>query len=84
LSEIDRQAEAEIIKNIKTAYPEHAILAEESGQHEGNEYTWIIDPLDGTTNFLHGFPHYAVSTDSDSEHWMHSLNFNERLENRIA
>jgi len=61
VTEIDRQAEQEIISVIKTAYPEHAILAEESGQHEGNEYTWIIDPLDGTTNFLHGFPHYAVS-----------------------
>ncbi|NOQ12924.1 MAG: inositol monophosphatase [Methyloprofundus sp.] len=61
VTEIDRQAEREIISVIKTAYPDHAILAEESGQHEGNEYTWIIDPLDGTTNFLHGFPHYAVS-----------------------
>lgn len=61
VTEIDRQAEQEIIKVIKAAYPEHAILAEESGQHEGNDYTWIIDPLDGTTNFLHGFPHYAVS-----------------------
>jgi myo-inositol-1(or 4)-monophosphatase len=61
VTEIDRQAEAVIIKIIKTAYPDHAILAEESGAHEGNDYTWIIDPLDGTTNFLHGFPHYAVS-----------------------
>ncbi len=61
VTEVDRQAEHEIIKIIKTAYPDHAILAEESGQHEGNDYTWIIDPLDGTTNFLHGFPHYAVS-----------------------
>lgn len=61
VTEIDRQAEAEIIKILKTAYPDHAILAEESGAHEGNDYTWIIDPLDGTTNFLHGFPHYAVS-----------------------
>ncbi len=61
VTEIDYQAEQEIIKTIKNAFPEHAILAEESGQHEGNDYTWIIDPLDGTTNFLHGFPHYAVS-----------------------
>jgi len=61
VTEVDRQAEHEIIKTIKSAFPEHSILAEESGQHEGNEYTWIIDPLDGTTNFLHGFPHYAVS-----------------------
>lgn len=61
VSEIDRMAENEIINIIKTAYPEHAILAEESGEHEGNDYVWVIDPLDGTTNFLHGFPQYAVS-----------------------
>jgi myo-inositol-1(or 4)-monophosphatase len=60
-SEIDRAAEREIISIIKTAYPDHAILAEESGEQAGNESVWIIDPLDGTTNFLHGFPQYAVS-----------------------
>jgi len=61
VTEIDYQAEQAIINILKTAYPEHGILAEESGAQEGNEYTWIIDPLDGTTNFLHGFPNYAVS-----------------------
>ena len=60
-SEVDRMAEREIINIIKTAYPDHAILAEESGEHAGNDYVWVIDPLDGTTNFLHGFPQYAVS-----------------------
>src|SRR5574343_403369 len=60
-SEVDRAAEQEIIKVIRTAFPDHGILAEESGEAKGNDYTWIIDPLDGTTNFLHGFPHYAVS-----------------------
>ena len=60
-TEIDRLAEREIISIIKNAYPEHSILAEESGEHKGNEYQWIIDPLDGTTNFIHGFPQYAVS-----------------------
>ncbi len=60
-SEIDRRTEQEIISIIRNAYPDHAILAEESGKHSGNEYLWIIDPLDGTTNFLHGFPQYAVS-----------------------
>ncbi|OAI10495.1 inositol monophosphatase [Methylomonas koyamae] len=60
-SEVDRAAEQEIIKVIRTAFPDHGILAEESGETKGNDYTWIIDPLDGTTNFLHGFPHYAVS-----------------------
>ncbi len=61
VSEVDFQAEQEIIKVIHAAYPGHAFLAEESGEHQGNEYIWVIDPLDGTTNFLHGFPQYAVS-----------------------
>ncbi len=61
VSEVDRKAEEEIIYVIRKAYPDHAILAEESGQHAGNEYEWIIDPLDGTTNFVHGFPQFAVS-----------------------
>lgn len=61
VSEIDKSAEEEIINVIHKAYPDHSILAEESGSHEGNEYEWIIDPLDGTTNFLYGFPQFAVS-----------------------
>lgn len=61
VTEVDRLAEQEIIKIIKAAYPDHAILAEESGEIAGNEYTWVIDPLDGTTNFLHGYPQYSVS-----------------------
>ena len=61
VSEVDRMAEEEIIRQISRAYPQHGILAEETGSKEGNEYQWIIDPLDGTTNFLHGFPQYAVS-----------------------
>jgi len=61
VSEIDRQAEQEIIHTIRKAYPNHGILGEETGSHEGDEYLWIIDPLDGTTNFLHGFPQFAVS-----------------------
>ncbi|MFZ5593406.1 MAG: inositol-1-monophosphatase [Pseudomonadota bacterium] len=61
VSEIDRQAEQEIIKTIRKAYPSHAILAEEGGAMSGDEYQWIIDPLDGTTNFLHGFPQFAIS-----------------------
>jgi len=60
-SEVDKMAEQAIIQTIRKAYPEHTILAEESGLHQGNEYTWVIDPLDGTTNFLHGFPQFAVS-----------------------
>ncbi len=61
VSEIDLQAEQEIINTIKKAYPEHSFLAEESGKQIGSEYQWIIDPLDGTTNFLYGIPHFAVS-----------------------
>ena len=65
VTEVDRAAEAAIIDTLREAYPQHAILAEESGATAGNkgdsEYQWIIDPLDGTTNFIHGFPQYAVS-----------------------
>jgi len=61
VTEVDQRAEREIIRIILEAFPEHAIIAEESGVHAGNEYTWIIDPLDGTTNFIHGFPQFAVS-----------------------
>jgi myo-inositol-1(or 4)-monophosphatase len=61
VSEVDREAEAEIVRIILGAYPDHGILAEESGRHGGDEYQWVIDPLDGTTNFLHGYPHFAVS-----------------------
>ncbi|HEX9627905.1 MAG TPA: inositol monophosphatase family protein [Acidiferrobacterales bacterium] len=61
VSEVDRLAEGEIIGVLRSAYPDHAILAEESGAQSGNEYQWIIDPLDGTTNYLHGYPQYAVS-----------------------
>jgi myo-inositol-1(or 4)-monophosphatase len=61
VSEIDRAAEREIIAVIRRAYPDHAFLAEEGGASGSGETVWIIDPLDGTTNFLHGFPVFAVS-----------------------
>ena len=61
VSEVDRAAEQAIIETILEAYPTHSILAEESGSKGDSEFQWIIDPLDGTTNFLHGFPVYAVS-----------------------
>jgi myo-inositol-1(or 4)-monophosphatase len=64
VSEVDRAAEVAVIETLLQAYPDHGILAEESGSSHGNrksEYQWIIDPLDGTTNFLHGLPIYAVS-----------------------
>jgi myo-inositol-1(or 4)-monophosphatase len=61
VSEVDREAERVIISTLHEAYPGHAILAEESGASGASEYQWVIDPLDGTTNFLHGFPQYCVS-----------------------
>jgi myo-inositol-1(or 4)-monophosphatase len=64
VSEVDRAAEQAVIDTIREAYPQHSILAEESGESKpsaDSEYQWIIDPLDGTTNFLHGFPQYCVS-----------------------
>ena len=64
VSEIDHAAEAAIVETLLGAYPSHAILAEEGtakGENANAEYVWIIDPLDGTTNFLHGFPQYCVS-----------------------
>jgi myo-inositol-1(or 4)-monophosphatase len=61
VTEVDRAAEQEIIGIIRRHYPDHAILAEESGASGEHDTLWIIDPLDGTTNFLHGFPTFAVS-----------------------
>ncbi len=64
VTEVDHAAEKAIIETLTTAYPGHGILAEESGTEFGakdSEFVWIIDPLDGTTNFIHGFPFYCVS-----------------------
>lgn len=62
VTEIDREAEKEIIHKLRRAYPEHSFLAEESGKSGADDkYQWIIDPLDGTTNYLYGIPHYAIS-----------------------
>ena len=74
VSDVDKSAEKEIIKIIRRAYPSHGILAEESGSTEGDEFLWIIDPLDGTTNFLHGFPQFAVSI---------ALQHKDRLEHAV-
>jgi len=62
VTRVDHAAEEAIIEIVRKAYPDHAVLAEESGAAAGRaEYQWIIDPLDGTTNFIHGFPQYCVS-----------------------
>ncbi len=65
VSQVDRDTEAALIDALHKAYPDHAITGEEHGQaiaaSNGSEYTWIIDPLDGTTNYLQGIPHFAIS-----------------------
>ena len=63
VTEVDIAAEQEILYQLGKAYPEHRFLCEESGVsgNEGSDYTWVIDPLDGTSNFLRGIPHYAIS-----------------------
>ena len=65
VTEVDQAAEHAIIETLLAAYPDHGIWAEESGRREGKgrdkDFVWIIDPLDGTTNFIHGFPVYCVS-----------------------
>ena len=61
VTEADVAVEKYIVARIQEAYPEHSIFGEESGQHSGNEYRWIIDPIDGTTSFVHHQPFYAVS-----------------------
>ncbi len=63
-SEVDELAEKEIIKEFRRSTPEYAILGEESGEKKGkpgNRFTWVIDPLDGTSNYLRGIPHFCVS-----------------------
>ena len=61
VTQIDVEAEKAIIETLSQAYPDHAILAEESGEAGKSDYTWVIDPLDGTLNFIRGYPHYAIS-----------------------
>jgi len=61
-TEVDRMAEAEIVRELRRAYPDHGVLGEESGASgKSRDKVWVIDPLDGTHNYLHGFPHFCVS-----------------------
>jgi myo-inositol-1(or 4)-monophosphatase len=75
VSDADRAAEKAVIDCILKHYPDHAILAEESGAQGESDYLWIIDPLDGTTNYLHGFPVFAVSI---------GLQINGRMEHAVV
>ncbi len=61
VTQVDVEAENAILEILNQAYPSHAILAEESGESGESEYTWVVDPLDGTLNFIHGYPQYAIS-----------------------
>ena len=61
VSDVDRACEAEIVREIKRYYPDHAFHCEEGGVDGDSESVWVIDPLDGTSNFLHGLPHFATS-----------------------
>jgi myo-inositol-1(or 4)-monophosphatase len=61
VSDVDRACEEEIVRQIRRYYPDHAFLGEEGGARGENEATWVIDPLDGTSNYMHGIPHFAVS-----------------------
>jgi myo-inositol-1(or 4)-monophosphatase len=61
VTKVDLEAEAAIIETIRERYPDHAFLAEEGGQQGDGDYVWVIDPLDGTTNYIHGFPVFGVS-----------------------
>ncbi len=73
---VDQAAENDIIDTIRRAYPNHAILGEETGYHTGSdEFVWVIDPLDGTMNYVHGFPHFAVSI---------GIKYREQLEHGVV
>jgi myo-inositol-1(or 4)-monophosphatase len=61
VTEVDKACEAEIVREIKHYYPDHSFLCEEGGASGDSESVWIIDPLDGTSNYMHGIPHFAVS-----------------------
>jgi myo-inositol-1(or 4)-monophosphatase len=61
VTEIDQTCERQIVREIQRFHPDHAILGEEGGEQGESEYVWIIDPLDGTSNYLHGMPHFAIS-----------------------
>lgn len=74
VTNIDKSSEATIIDVLHTAYPTHGFLSEESGVIDGDEYQWIIDPLDGTTNFIHGLPQFSVSI---------ALRINTRIEHAV-
>jgi myo-inositol-1(or 4)-monophosphatase len=74
VTDVDIKAEQTIIYILRESYPDHSILSEESGLSQQNDYQWVIDPLDGTRNFINGFPHFAVSI---------ALKYKNRLEHAV-
>ena len=75
VSEVERSAEEVIIRELHSKYPDHAILAEEGSEHQDGDFQWVIDPLDGNTNYLHGFPQFCVSI---------ALKYRNRLEQAVV
>jgi len=75
VSEVDHSAEEAIIRELRGKYPDHAILTDERGERQGSDFQWVIDPLDGTTNYLHGFPQFSVSI---------ALKYRNRLEQAVV
>nr|VFJ89732.1 MAG: myo-inositol-1(or 4)-monophosphatase [Candidatus Kentron sp. H]VFJ91267.1 MAG: myo-inositol-1(or 4)-monophosphatase [Candidatus Kentron sp. H]VFJ97812.1 MAG: myo-inositol-1(or 4)-monophosphatase [Candidatus Kentron sp. H] len=75
VTEVDKQAEEIIVDTLLKVYPQHSILGEEGGYRQGNDFCWIIDPLDGTTNYIHGFPQFSVSI---------ALTYRDRLEQAVV
>jgi myo-inositol-1(or 4)-monophosphatase len=73
VTDVDRKAEAEIIATVRRSHPDHAFLGEESGRSGSGDTVWIIDPLDGTTNFLHGFPQFSVSIGIEHKGRLHRI-----------
>src|SRR5205823_1138610 len=69
VTEVDRRSEAAIVEALSRAFPDHRILAEEGGEgsQTASPYRWVVDPLDGTTNFAHGFPAFCVSIGLEQE-----------------
>ena len=74
VTDIDKKVEDEIINTLRMAYPNHGFMGEESGVQRGDDYQWIIDPIDGTTNFVHGIPHFCLSI---------ALSYKNRIEHGV-
>ena len=87
VTQVDQKSEAILVEALLTTYPDHGILTEESGQlgNPNSEYQWIIDPLDGTTNFIHNIPHFAISMAVKKNNQLeHAVVFNPMLQEEFT